>query len=220
MQRIPEPELMNDTEQARAYASADFDEPHSMFIEKFVECFPHQDVSGDVLDLGCGAADISIRFARAYPECIIHGVDGAQAMLVEGDNAVTKAGLSGRIVLVHDRIPTIKLREIPYAAIISNSLLHHLHQPEVLWECIKHYSSPATRVFVMDLVRPESRDEATRLVEMYAGDEPAILKQDFFNSLCAAFQPMEVETQLKNTGLTRLRTRVISDRHMIIFGII
>ena len=211
---------MNEIEQARAYAGADFNDPHTMFIEKFVECFPQQDVRGDVLDLGCGPADISIRFARAFPGCKVHAVDGAHAMLAEGEKAIAKAGLSGRIVLVEDVIPTIKLREIHYTAIISNSLLHHLHQPEVLWECIKHYSIPGTRVFVMDLIRPESKDDATQLVEMYSGDEPAILKQDFFNSLCAAFRPVEVESQLKNTGMTMLKTRIISDRHMIVFGTI
>ncbi len=40
MKRIPEPELMNSPEQARAYAEADFSEPHNMFVEKFAECFP------------------------------------------------------------------------------------------------------------------------------------------------------------------------------------
>jgi len=32
MQRIPEPELMTDQEQAIAYANADFEEPHNHFI--------------------------------------------------------------------------------------------------------------------------------------------------------------------------------------------
>lgn len=30
MERIPEPELMNEREQAEAYAGADFEEPHSL----------------------------------------------------------------------------------------------------------------------------------------------------------------------------------------------
>ena len=218
MQRIPEPELMSDSEQARAYACADFNEPHSMFIEKFVECFPNEDVSGDVLDLGCGPADISIRFARVFPGCIVHGVDGAQAMLDEGIKAIAHAGLSERVQLVQGVIPELKLQKLSYETIISNSLLHHLHRPETLWGCIKHYSVPGTKVFVMDLIRPEAKDDAKRLVEMYSGDEPAILKQDFFNSLCAAFRPEEVASQLNNTGLGGLRLSVISDRHMIIYG--
>ena len=32
MQRVPEPELMSDEDQAMAYANADFEEPHNHFI--------------------------------------------------------------------------------------------------------------------------------------------------------------------------------------------
>jgi len=74
MQRITEPELMNDEAQALAYAQADFDEPHDMFIQVFKDTFPEAKVSDHILDLGCGPADISIRFARAYPDCEIDGL--------------------------------------------------------------------------------------------------------------------------------------------------
>ena len=36
------------------------------------------------MDLGCGAADISIRFAKAFPNYQIDALDGAEAMLAEG----------------------------------------------------------------------------------------------------------------------------------------
>ena len=91
MDRISEPELMDDVEQARAYAAADFSEPHQAFVEhfrqRFADCNPKQ-----VLDLGCGPADISIRFARAYPQCTLTGVDGAAAMLALGRDAVSAGG--------------------------------------------------------------------------------------------------------------------------------
>ena len=35
MRRIPEPELMDDAEQAKAYAEADFSEPNQRFLELF-----------------------------------------------------------------------------------------------------------------------------------------------------------------------------------------
>ena len=68
MERIPEPELMDDPAQAYAYANADFSEPHQAFVERFTQCFPGH-APRRVLDLGCGAADITIRFARAYADC-------------------------------------------------------------------------------------------------------------------------------------------------------
>ena len=65
MDRILEPELMDDPEQARVYAQADFEKENQGFVDRFCEYFP--DFSeGHVLDLGCGPGDIAIRFALAF----------------------------------------------------------------------------------------------------------------------------------------------------------
>ena len=72
MQRIPEPELMTDPAQAQAYAETDFSAPHDAFIAHFAARFPDFK-TGRVLDLGCGAADVTLRFARAYPDAEIVG---------------------------------------------------------------------------------------------------------------------------------------------------
>jgi SAM-dependent methyltransferase len=62
MQRIPEPELMDEAEQARAYAMADFAEPNARFVGYFETEFPEL-LTGSVLDLGCGPGDIVLRLA-------------------------------------------------------------------------------------------------------------------------------------------------------------
>jgi len=218
MQRIPEPELMNDPAQAAAYAAANFAEPHNMFVEKFREVFPGTDVTGKVLDLGCGPADVSVRFARAFPECQIDGVDGASAMLQEGERLLNKENLTDRIHLIQGMIPDVDLPDKDYGVIISNSLLHHLHDPAGLWECIKKYGRENTIVFIMDLMRPLSAQMARELVNTYSGDELLVLKQDFYNSLCAAFTPEEVVSQLITAGLEHLNVAIISDRHMLVYG--
>ena len=51
MQRIPEPELMDGADQARAYAEADFEAPHSMFIELLRQRLASPAPRGTVLDL-------------------------------------------------------------------------------------------------------------------------------------------------------------------------
>ena len=91
MKRIPEEELMSDIEQARAYAAADFEEPHSNVIRLFQQSFGTQLPGRSVLDLGCGTGDITFRFARAYPDCIVYGVDGSEAMLSLGRKALAQA---------------------------------------------------------------------------------------------------------------------------------
>lgn len=218
MKRIPEPELMDDAEQARAYAMADFSEPHQAFVEHFTRRFPNHEPC-HVLDLGCGPADISIRFARAYPGCQVTGVDGAAAMLTLGRDAVRAAAMVPRITLLKLHLPG----EVPgrrgFDTIISNSLLHHLTDPMVLWQTLKNTGAQSTVVFMMDLMRPDSRDAAAELVERHSGDEPEVLKRDFFNSLLAAYQPQEVRSQVLEAGLAeRLKVQVVSDRHLIVWG--
>ncbi len=218
MQRITEPELMNNEAQVLAYAQANFDEPHDMFIQEFKAAFPGIDVSGHILDLGCGSADISIRFAQSFPDCVIDGLDGANRMLEHGKLAIQKAQLDDRIHLILGSLPGASLPRDHYEVIMSNSLLHHLHKPEVLWQNIKQFGVSGSRVFVMDLMRPESEQVARKLVDLYSMDEPQILKDDFYHSLCAAFLPEEIQSQLESAGLSHFRIKLVSDRHVIVFG--
>jgi SAM-dependent methyltransferase len=218
MERIPEPELMNDAAQAAAYACADFEEPHARFIELFRETFPDEDVEGTVLDLGCGPGDITIRFVRAYPECVVHGVDGAAAMLAHGRSRLAREGLLERVRLIEAYLPGAELPLGAYDAVISNSLLHHLRDPMVLWNTLKHYAKPDAPVFIMDLLRPASRGQAQALVDEYAANEPEVLRHDFFHSLLAAYRSDEVADQLRAAGLDGLTVRQISDRHLLIYG--
>jgi hypothetical protein len=51
MQRVPEPELMDEFEQARAYAFADFAEPNQLFVDAYAARFPDS-VVVTVLELG------------------------------------------------------------------------------------------------------------------------------------------------------------------------
>ena len=108
MERITEPELMSGKEQAIAYASADFEEPHNRFLELLTlsmgEDFPH---SGNVIDLGAGAADIAIRFALKHKGFEIDALDGSNAMIAEGIKATKKVGLNNRIHFIHKTIQEI-----------------------------------------------------------------------------------------------------------------
>jgi ubiquinone/menaquinone biosynthesis C-methylase UbiE len=217
VQRIPEPELMTDPEQARAYAQADFSEPHDHFVALCRERFDNQ-LQGEVLELGCGPGDICRRFADAFPHCHVTGVDGSQAMLDAGydHNASHPAG--DRVQLRYGLLPDAELPDHHYDAVISNSLLHHLHEPQVLWLSIIRFGKPGCPVLVMDLMRPPDRETASSMVSEYAGNEPDILKQDFFHSLLAAYTPGEIEAQLQASGLNQLKVEVVSDRHLLVSG--
>lgn len=215
MQRVPEPELMDELEQAAAYAAADFEDVNRAFAERFLDGFPGLR-AGRILDLGCGPADILLRLARALPGARFVGVDGAAAMLAEGERAVAEAGLGHAITLERRILPDLPPGR--FDAVLSNSLLHHLHDPMVLWRAVRAAGRPGAPVLVVDLFRPDSEAEARAIVETHAADEPPVLKQDFFNSLLAAFTFDEVRAQLDRAGLGDLGVRVISERHLAVFG--
>jgi SAM-dependent methyltransferase len=219
MKRVPEPELMDTEEQADAYAAADFSAAHQSYVTLFAELFPDRPAKARVLDLGCGPADVTIRFAKANPGYIFHAVDGSAAMLSHARRALrSQPRLRKRVKLIAGYVPGAPFPLEHYDVILSNNFLHHLHDPQVLWRCVRSCATRGTLLFVTDLLRPASRSQATALVRRYARSEPPILKRDFFNSLLASFTPAEIAGQLTHAGLQRLRIRVISDRHLAIFG--
>jgi len=216
--RTVEPELMDDDEQARAYADADFAVPHEAFVDRFVGFVGGVDVDGVCLDIGCGPADVVMRLARRCPRLVIDGVDGAEAMLAIGRRRVRDAGLSNRVRLYRAWLPQEPLPRNVVDVVTSNSILHHLHDPSVLWRAVRQVARPGTRIFVGDLMRPASAVDVDRFIEVYARGEPEVLKRDFAASLHAAFTVDEVRAQLATAGLSMLRVEATSDRHLLVSG--
>ena len=218
MNRTLEPELMDDPEQALIYAQEDFEQENQGFVDRFRDYFP--DFSeGHVFDLGCGPGDIPIRFARLFPSCRITGVDASAPMVRLAEDAVQQAGLSGRITFSCERFQDLAGVSIADAA-ISNSLLHHVPNPLQFWHKLRLAVKPGSPVLVMDLLRPDSPEDAQAIVDRYASDAPDILRRDFYNSLLAAFTEDEIGAQLAQMNLTRLLIDVIDDRHWVVGGII
>jgi ubiquinone/menaquinone biosynthesis C-methylase UbiE len=216
MQRVREPELMNEPSQAAAYAAADFAEVNQGFVDRFLGLVPAP--AGWIIDLGCGPGDIALRLCRAVPALRVLGVDGAAEMIALAQRAAVDAGLTERIewrcAMLPGAVPGRR-----FEGVISNSLLHHLATGEVLWREIDAVATPGAAVLVVDLMRPASTAAAHAIVERYSAGEPEILRTDFYNSLLAAFTPAEVRAQLASfPRLAALEIEAISDRHLAVFG--
>ena len=220
MERIPEPELMDAPEQAEAYAHADFSDANGRFVEEFLARFGHRPASGELIDLGCGPGDICLRLARALPGWKISGIDAGPNMLRLARVALDGAGLGDRVEFRFSHLPDPGLAAGRYDAVVSNSLLHHLPDPAILWKTASRIARPGAYVQVMDLERPPSEEAALTLVERYAAGEPEILRRDFHNSLKAAWRAEEVSGQLRQAGLEVLAVEAISDRHWLVSGFI
>ena len=218
MNRVLEPELMDDPLQAKAYAEADFSIENQGFVELFREYFS-EFIQGHVFDLSCGPGDIPVRLARALPDCRITGIDASPPMIELAELAIREADLSDRVSVRCERFQDLAGANQADAA-ISNSLLHHLPNPLQFWHKLRLFVKPGSPVLVMDLLRPESPETTRAIVEQYANGAPDILRRDFYNSLLAAFTEDEIGAQLAQMNLTRLLIDVPDDRHWVVGGII
>lgn len=209
---------MSDPVQAQAYADADFSEPHSRFVDLLAQRIGSVAEDGCALDLGCGPADVTIRFARRFPRVRVHAIDASEPMLELGRRAVASARLGERISLLTGRLPEVALPKERYEGIFSNSLLHHLAHPSALWDVVRRAGAERAWVFVMDLMRPDDEAQARGLVERHVAGAPEVLRRDFYRSLCAAYRPAEVREQLRTASLDSLEVEIVSDRHLVIWG--
>jgi cyclopropane fatty-acyl-phospholipid synthase-like methyltransferase len=217
MTRTPEPELMLGEEQAEAYAAADLSELQQVMVALFASRFGPLN-GGRLLDLGCGAADITIRFAAAYTNVTVLGVDGSPALLRQAERAIGAAGLAQRIRVEQRHLPDALLEGERFDAVIANSLLHHLADPGTLWHTVARCAKPGAPVLVMDLRRPANAEEAERLVASHAAEARPILRQDFLNSLRAAYRTEEIRDQLDEAGLPHFQIEDVGDLHVVVWG--
>lgn len=217
MQRTPEPELMDEQEQAAAYAAADWSESHGKIPGYFRERFP-EFAGGRLLDLGCGTADVTIRFVKAYQGVTAVGVDGSEEMLAFGRRHVREAGLETRISFEKRHIPDASLETGAFDAALSNSLLHHLADPLTLWRTAAFAVKPGAPVIVIDLLRPKDHETAVQFVSQHAAGAPLILQRDFIASLHAAYTMIEVRQQLLAAGLTQFQVEQVDDIHFVAWG--
>ena len=216
MERVLEPELMDDERQSIAYARADFSSSNQFFVDGVINEFPRP--LRTAVDIGCGPGDVMIRLARALPDLRITAIDASAPMITLARGAVMTEGLSDRIELVQGYVPGVALNAHSFDAVLSKDLLHHVPDPSVLWKEIARLARPGAVIYVMDLVRPSTPEEARRIVDRVAAREDPILCEDFYNSLCAAFTVDELREQVAAAGLD-LEVRQASDRHALISGV-
>lgn len=220
MERICEPELMDDAEQARAYADADFAASDRALLKRTEDLFGPQ-LGPRIIDLGCGPGNISFLLAERHPTARVLGLDGAPAML---------AIAAARLQATPDRWPGLSFQHLLltpggalpeegcWTAVISNSLLHHLHDPGVLWQAVRRLAAPGGAICVKDLRRPPDPAALEELVQRHAAGAPPVLRRDYAQSLRAAFRRVEVEAQLQQAGIGGLAVRELDDRYLEVWG--
>jgi ubiquinone/menaquinone biosynthesis C-methylase UbiE len=214
MQRVLEPEVMDDEAEAAAYDAMDFWETDALFAETASQLAPSEPGRAlRALDLGTGTAKIPVLLASARADVEVLAIDLADSMLALARRRVEGAGLAGRVTLAHMDAKSPSLEPGSFDLVMSSSLAHHLPDPTTLFVTIARLVRPGGAVLVRDLARPESPEAARALVSRVSPRDSAEQQRLFFESLCAALEPGEVRVMLDRAGLADVTVRMVTERH-------
>ena len=222
MQRIPEPELMDEVGQVLAYAQADFTASDAAMVERLAQLCG-EDPGTALVDLGCGPGNISLLLADRWPAAKVLGLDGAPRMLAVARERLAGASpdLAARLRFKQALLPLAAAGELEarFSAVLSNSLLHHLHDPAALWQTVAQLGAPGAFVYIQDLRRPDNGEAVEALVAAEMASAPEVLRRDYRASLHAAFTVAEVREQLEHAGLAaQLQVAPLQERYLEVWG--
>ena len=217
MDRTSEPELMDDVQQVQAYASADFTASDQASVARILALLAEGAGPGDrlrIVDLGCGPGNLTVPLAERLPKAEVVGIDGSRPMLAAAQQRASGGRPRFRLMQLQDLPPDLGRFDL----LVSNSLLHHLHDPGLLWRTVLRLAAPGALVVVKDLRRPATPAEVDDLVLRHAAGAPPVLQRDYRASLHAAFRPEEVRQQLQRSGLMTLQVQPLEDRYLEVWG--
>jgi ubiquinone/menaquinone biosynthesis C-methylase UbiE len=201
---------MDSAAEAADYDAMDHRQVNRQFVLDFLAQQPPQ---GEVLDVGTGTAQIPLELCRQRPGSRILAIDLSQHMLDFAQRNVNRAGLERQIQLA-----LVDGKQLPYsagrfAAVISNSIVHHIPEPAAVLEELVRVVVPDGLIFVRDLLRPVDDQTVKQLVATYAADANAHQRQMFDDSLRAALSLEEIRALVRALGFPPETAHPTSDRH-------
>jgi len=209
--RILEPEVMDTEEDAFEYNSIPNNDVNTAFVEEVLNLSPINAIR--LVDLGSGPAHIPILFALKRPQFTITAVELAENMIAIAQQNIKNANVADRITIKKQDIKHTKLAQKSFDIVISNSCIHHIHNPIELFVEAKRLVSNGGVIYFKDLLRPKTLSELEHLVSKYANDANDYQRILFRNSLHAALTLDEVKTNVEAARLQNAEIKQTSDRH-------
>jgi len=219
-----EPEVMDSAEDASEYNEMDHAEVNQAFVDELLaflqtnEDFESRldDDEGDlvgVLDVGTGTALIPALLCDQYAAFKVIAVDMAVSMLELASYNVHASLRGDRIELIQVDAKDLGFESEMFDIVISNSIVHHIHDPKQCVAEMVRVVQPGGAIFVRDLMRPESMEMLESIVQTYAGDATEYCQQLFHQSLHAALTLDEMRQLVSDCGWNPDGVQATSDRH-------
>ncbi len=103
----------------------------------------------NILDLGCGTAELIIQILQRYDDAKLHGIDLSKGML-----AVAEQKLQGQAELVHGDSQYLPYSDESMDMIICNDSFHHYPQPSAVISEIHRVLKPQGVLVIGDCYQP------------------------------------------------------------------
>jgi ubiquinone/menaquinone biosynthesis C-methylase UbiE len=159
--RVPEPEVMEDSAEVQAYASAAaqsfLDAIDDTFVEHAVQLVKNRE-RGRAIDIGTGPGQIVIKLANRLTRWKFVGVDLSSRMISEAEKNLSevRGTLAGRVEFQMTDGSSTPFPENSFDLVMCNSVLHHMPAPAKLLAEIDRLAKPGAGILLRDLRRPNA----------------------------------------------------------------
>jgi ubiquinone/menaquinone biosynthesis C-methylase UbiE len=193
--RVPEPEVMGDSDEVQAYSSAAADAYLSNIDYTFVEHALRLigPGGGFALDIGCGPGQILTKLSARLPEWKFIGVDRSFTM-------IRATPLQHSLFFLAGDACSLPFGDSSFDLVLCNSVLHHIGDPARLFAEIRRVGKPRAAILLRDLRRP-SRIGFPLHVRWYGRHYEGLMYKLFRDSVHAAYTPEELSAMLNAAGI-------------------
>lgn len=201
---------MDTVEAAEEYDAMEHGEVDEAFVNRVIELGAN---SGHFLDVGTGPAQIPILLAQKCPNIHITAIDLSKEMLKIAKRHIIDTDLTDRITLEHIDAKTLPYCDNGFDGLISNSIVHHIHDAEKALQEMGRVVKPKGVVLIRDLIRPNTPADAQAFVDRYAADDTPYQQKLYYDSFLAAFTIAEVNQMLSEMDMPGATVVQSTDRH-------
>ena len=208
-QRVPEPEVMDDSGEVVAYSSAAaqsyLNQIDDTFVARAVRLVNRRE-RGRALDIGTGPGQIVVKLARQLTRWKFVAVDRSSHMIAEAAANLVAAGpdLARRVEFQIADANALPFPDATFDLIFCNSVLHHMFEPERLLAEMARVAKPRGAVLLRDLRRPNRyvhRWHVRRHGRHYSGK----MRELYEASVRAAYIAPELQRLVEASRLARVR---------------
>jgi ubiquinone/menaquinone biosynthesis C-methylase UbiE len=217
LSRVPEPDVMDDSAEVEAYASAASQEYLNRLDDTFVEHalrLLHGRERGRALDVGTGPGQIVLKMARRLTLWKLSGVDRSGPMIAQARSNLARAGeVAGRVEFQVGDGRRLNFPDEAFDLVMCNSVLHHVAEPQRLLAEIARVSKPSAAILLRDLRRP-GRFAYPLHVRWYGRHYSGAMYKLFRDSVRAAYTVPEMHSLLASSPLRGARVFTHHSTHL------